>query len=147
MGGVDLHDQLRAKYPSGRNSKKWWRYLFWFLLDSAIVNSFVLYNEWSTRETKKRRYTHLDLRRELLKELIGGYRKRKHRDRDDAVDRPALMPVENIVCLRDVRPNAKWTTCTYHKTRVGNRSDTVYGCKVCNVHLCKECHVVYHQEL
>ncbi|KAH3782836.1 hypothetical protein DPMN_160756 [Dreissena polymorpha] len=22
MGGVDLHDQLRAKYPSGRNSKK-----------------------------------------------------------------------------------------------------------------------------
>ncbi|KAH3738771.1 hypothetical protein DPMN_045414 [Dreissena polymorpha] len=35
MGGV----QLRAKYPSGRNTKKWWRYLFWFLLDLAIVNT------------------------------------------------------------------------------------------------------------
>ncbi|XP_052219931.1 piggyBac transposable element-derived protein 4-like [Dreissena polymorpha] len=125
MGGVDLHDQLRAKYPSGRNSKKWWRYLFWFLLDSAIVNSYVLYKEWSTRETMKRRYTHLDLRRELLKELIGSYRKRKHSDRDDAVDRPALMPVENIVGPRNVRLNAKRTTCKYHKTRVGHRSDTV----------------------
>ena len=29
MCGVDRHDALRMKYDVGRNSKKWWRYLFW----------------------------------------------------------------------------------------------------------------------
>ena len=78
MGGVDLRDLVRAKYPSGRKSKKWWQYLFWFLLDSAIVNSYVLYNEWSTRQMKKKRYSHLD----FLQELIAGYRKVKRARHD-----------------------------------------------------------------
>ncbi|KAH3738931.1 hypothetical protein DPMN_045574 [Dreissena polymorpha] len=100
--------------------------------DSAAdlqTGSYVLHKEWSTRETKKRRYTHLDFRRELLKELIGGYRKRKNSDRDDAVDRPAVMPVENIVGHRNVRLNAKRTTCKYHKTRVGHPVTLYMGAK------------------
>ena len=147
MGGVDLHDQLRAKYPSGRKSKKWWRYLFWFLLDSAIVNSYVLYSEWSTRQMKKKRYSHLDFRQELLKELIGGYRKVKRTERDTTLDRPALVPVQNLSGHSNVRLNRKRTSCKYHLTRLGQRRDTVYGCNVCNVHLCKECHAGYHQSV
>jgi len=41
MRGVDLNDQLRSYYPSGRSGKKWWRYLFWFLLDVSIINALV----------------------------------------------------------------------------------------------------------
>ena len=37
MGGVDLNDQLRSYYPSGRSGTKWWRYLFWFTLDVSII--------------------------------------------------------------------------------------------------------------
>ncbi|XP_060576374.1 piggyBac transposable element-derived protein 4-like [Ruditapes philippinarum] len=36
MGGVDLHDQLRTNYDVGRNSKKWWKHLFWFLINCCI---------------------------------------------------------------------------------------------------------------
>ena len=42
MGGVDLNDQMRSYYPSGRPGKKWWRYLLWFLLDVSISDAFVL---------------------------------------------------------------------------------------------------------
>ncbi|XP_060562864.1 piggyBac transposable element-derived protein 4-like [Ruditapes philippinarum] len=54
MGGVDLQDQFRSTYPVGRNGKKSWRYIFWFLLNSAIVNAWILYSDFSTRTTKKR---------------------------------------------------------------------------------------------
>ena len=38
MGGVDLHDQNRRYYNLAQKSVKWWRYLFWFLLDATIIN-------------------------------------------------------------------------------------------------------------
>ncbi|WAR13140.1 PGBD4-like protein [Mya arenaria] len=77
MGRVDLHDQLRAKYPVSRDSKKWWRYLFWFVLNSAIVNSFILFKQASSRLNNKKRFTHLDFRQELINQLIAGFSKRK----------------------------------------------------------------------
>ena len=46
MGGVDSHDQLRMNFDVGRNGKKWWRYLFWFLLNCSVVNAFDLYREY-----------------------------------------------------------------------------------------------------
>ena len=42
MGGVDLNDQLRSYYPSGRSGTKWWRYLFWFIFDVSIINALIL---------------------------------------------------------------------------------------------------------
>ena len=43
MGGVDLADQLRQHYSIGRSSYKWYRYIFWFLMDISISNSFLLF--------------------------------------------------------------------------------------------------------
>ena len=47
MGGVDLADQQRQYFSIGR-SYKWYRYLFWFLLDVSICNSFIVYNAYRT---------------------------------------------------------------------------------------------------
>ena len=40
MGGVDLNDQQRNYYAVGRKSRKWWRYLLWFLVDVSIMLTF-----------------------------------------------------------------------------------------------------------
>uniref|UniRef100_S4RR35 PiggyBac transposable element-derived protein domain-containing protein n=1 Tax=Petromyzon marinus TaxID=7757 RepID=S4RR35_PETMA len=45
MGGVDRSDQYRSYYAVGRASKKWWRYIVWFLLNLSIVNGWLLYRE------------------------------------------------------------------------------------------------------
>ena len=42
MGGVDLSDQLLKCYEIIRKSKKWWK-TFLYLIDVAIVNSFIIY--------------------------------------------------------------------------------------------------------
>lgn len=144
MGGVDLHDQLRAKYTVGRNGKKWWRYLFWFMLNCAIVNSYFIYQQVSSRVTKKKRYRHLDYQLELVRAFIGGYSKRKRSVGDQFVNH-VLIEQENVTLHVNVHLPGRRTTCKHHMRIHNKRKETVYGCAVCNIHLCKDgCHAMYH---
>lgn len=144
MGGVDLHDQHRAKYDVGRNSKKWWRYLFWFLLNCSIVNAFIIYKLVSRRITKRKRYTHLDFRLELTRELIGGYCKRK-RSVSEFANRDGLVDTENIDGHIHGKLPGPRRTCKYHTRYLKERKETIFGCAVCQVHLCRDgCHTRYH---
>ena len=43
MGGVDKADHYAVFYSIKRKSKKWWRKLMFWLLEVAIVNSYILY--------------------------------------------------------------------------------------------------------
>ena len=44
MGGVDHADQLRECYSVGCASHKWYRYIFWYLINTSICNAFILCN-------------------------------------------------------------------------------------------------------
>ncbi|XP_053393043.1 piggyBac transposable element-derived protein 4-like [Mercenaria mercenaria] len=101
MGGVDLHDQLRVNYNIGRNGKKWWKYLFWFLFNCAVVNSYIVYKEVSTRLTKKKRFRHVDFRVELQRQLIAGYAKRKRSVGDQLGQNFPLVAQENMGSSRE----------------------------------------------
>ena len=49
MGGVDRHDQLRAAYSTFRRSKRYYFPLFYFVLDAAIVNAYIVHESISKR--------------------------------------------------------------------------------------------------
>ena len=51
MGGVDLFDQFRSYYKLELRCFKYWHPIFWFILESAMVNAWVLYCE--TMKAKK----------------------------------------------------------------------------------------------
>ena len=143
MGGVDVHDQYRACYDVGRKGKKAWRYMFWYLFNVAIINAFIMYKEASSRVTKKRRFRHIDFRLELLKQLVGGFTKRK-RSVSDAGLFEGMVEAENIGGHVNSRMDGKGRRCRYHLKHLNQRKETVYGCSVCRVHLCKECHTRWH---
>ena len=42
MGGVDHLYQMRAHYGVGRAGRKWWKYLFWGILNVDTVNAYIL---------------------------------------------------------------------------------------------------------
>src|SRR5206468_11803323 len=44
MGGVDRSDRMVRTYSSSRRSKKWWYRLFCYCIDTALANSYILYN-------------------------------------------------------------------------------------------------------
>ena len=46
MGGVDCNDQLLKYSAFSRRTLKWWKKVFFRLLNLAMVNAFVLYLEW-----------------------------------------------------------------------------------------------------
>ena len=69
MGGVDLADQLRKYYSVGRSSFKWYRYLFWFLIDVSKCNSFIMYNHYKLEQGEVK-LKQLTFRTNLAKQLI-----------------------------------------------------------------------------
>jgi len=44
MGGVDRADHYCASYHFARKSKKWWRKVFFWLLEIAVMNALIILN-------------------------------------------------------------------------------------------------------
>ena len=42
MCGVDRGDQLQSYYNIGRRSTKWWIRVFFYIVECAILNSYIL---------------------------------------------------------------------------------------------------------
>ncbi|KAK3727615.1 hypothetical protein QZH41_006004 [Actinostola sp. cb2023] len=70
MGAVDRSDQMRGYYSCGRKSKKFWRYLFFFCVDVAIVNAHFIEIQVPNHRTRSQ----LDFRVELVQDLIRDFR-------------------------------------------------------------------------
>jgi len=45
MGGVDIADQLRSYYLTQQQVRRTWMSLFFWLLDVAAINSYVIYKK------------------------------------------------------------------------------------------------------
>ena len=75
MGGVDLFDSRRKTYSCNRKSKKWWLRLIYFLLDTAVVNSYIHYKE--TPRTKP--LTLKEFVVALAENMMSAYSSRKRR--------------------------------------------------------------------
>ena len=73
MGGVDQGDQLQSNYYTGWTTRKWYRYVFWFLLNICTCNAHIL--ECVHQGNNKRKQ--LQFRLALAKQLIGNFCQRK----------------------------------------------------------------------
>ena len=154
MGGVDLNDQLRSYYPSGRSGKKWWRFIFWYLLDVSICNAFIVEGQSSHRASSRSRRSLLSFKLELAKQLIGGFcgrkkyagKKRKSTNLDNALSLP------NLPGHREVKLEGRKGACINcsvcgRRNPSGRTPETVFGCDRCGVHLCRSgCFLEYHTE-
>jgi len=46
MGGVDKFDQYNmVTYTTSKKSRRWWTKLFYYFIDTAIVNFYILYKD------------------------------------------------------------------------------------------------------
>lgn len=65
MGGVDKADQLVTYYAFSHCSKKWWKRIFFHMMEVSIVNAYIIHGLSSTK-----RITHLDFHVILAKQFI-----------------------------------------------------------------------------
>ncbi|XP_068167873.1 piggyBac transposable element-derived protein 4-like [Antennarius striatus] len=137
MKGVDLCDQLRECYQVGRPCKKWWRYFLWFYVNLCIVNAYIILRErrGGTPPTgfNGKQFSQRHFRVRLAQQLIGDYQGARGMERA-ARKRHADSPIEYGHRLE--RMSERSRRCR-NCTNKGLRHESVFGCKICNVHLCR----------
>ncbi|KAG5280755.1 hypothetical protein AALO_G00063680 [Alosa alosa] len=137
MRGVDLCDQLRECYQVGRPCKKWWRYFLWFYVNLCIVNAYVILRETRSGAPPAgfngKQFTQRHFRVRLAQQLIGDYQGARGMERA-ARKRHADSPLEYGHRLE--RMSERSRRCR-NCTNKGLRHESVFGCKICNVHLCR----------
>ena len=147
MDGVDMADQKRKLYSCSRKSKKkWYMRIFWFLLDTAVVNAHILECESPNHRParsiglkKQNVYrTQKAFITELSQQLIDMHNSRKTLGRP-STDPDASRFTKHVV---DMLPNtAQCKVCS----KPDARRRTKFGCVECNMHLCYyPCHKQYH---
>ena len=129
MGGVDRSDQLRQYYCVRLKTRKFYKYIFWFLFELTVANSYVLSRYVPSTGHLRRHF--VDHRLELAKQLISGYNSRKRRGR------PSLTPVPRQHLSLNHFPikqekRSKCHFCYKNKTLKW----TMWRCETCAKYLC-----------
>ena len=153
MGGVDLMDQQLSYYSlTQRRSLKWWKKLFWCLIDIAVINSWIIFranNPQSSIDTQ-RRYR-IELCRQLIQPLLDLKASPEcppsllvqHGRRPIAVSK--RLTGKHFAYKSDHRERC--VVCYKKKTAHGKRKDTKTSsfCPKCDVFLCiGQCFETYH---
>ena len=73
MAGVDRHDQLSSYYRIGIGSHKWWRYVFFFLVNTAVTNAWILWKKADEHPNNMKKFDQMKFRLHLADQLRGGY--------------------------------------------------------------------------
>ena len=144
MGGVDRNDQMRTYYCVRLKGRKFYKYIFWYLFDVSITNTYIL-SKYVPSYTKSSQYA--DFRVELAKKLIGDYNSRKVRGRPQAV-----------CCYQPIHFNhfpmkgPKRSKCAYCYEKKKELKWTQWRCETCSKYLChtgkqdSDCFIKYHKK-
>ena len=134
-----IGDQLIMYYGFSHRSVKWWKRVFFHLVDVVLVNSHILY-----KEATQSKITQLDFRLAVARGLIEGYTRPPHRTRHlSAPDLPLRLTERPFP---EPIPGGKRFDCIVCSNRgAGQRHTTGYRCKLCHAHLCLyPCFEKYH---
>jgi Transposase IS4 len=129
MGAVDHANQMAASYNFARKSLKWWRKMFFWSLELAVINSYILFNITQER-TQMPKASHLDYRRALITQLVGTVRHTaKRRGRPSTSDRAERLDAKtHFLGLAEKQRDC--AVCSNRKVK-GGRHLSLYFCKTC----------------
>ncbi|XP_061717571.1 piggyBac transposable element-derived protein 4-like [Cydia pomonella] len=165
MSGIDRADQMVAYYSSPRKTLRWYRKVFFHVLDLAVWNSFFIYRKYCKNNSKK--YEFVTYREDLIRQLINLtpnlkpemlMKRNKYDNRlKERTEFVASVSTENTGNLSHwpekipVRANSKKTS-NYMKCRMCTkkkiRRETCLRCKGCEEKpaLCAICFEEWHHQ-
>ena len=161
IGRVDIADQLRAGFTTQQQGLKPWRPLFYWLLDSTIINAFKLWEHQRKAKLcgkEKVRSMHHAFREalvsELLKDPFPTGPKQVYITKNTALPKIQLTrPIEIHRKVSGKRAPCtfcrwSWVTKKGRTTKVIAKSRNVYKttlvCSHCSINLCIECFDIFH---
>ena len=146
MAGVDRLDQRMSYYSFARKSVRWWRKVFFWLVEVMVVNAYTLYIQNSA--PAQRKISHKEFRRQLVLELchdqIASTLHRQPHNHDQTLER---LQGRHFPDESDVRRDFR--VCS-RRGSGGTRRLTKVVCSTCSdvPHLCLGvCFRKYHTEV
>ena len=162
MGGVDKVDQQLVDYPITRKrGKKYYKKVFFHLMDLAVWNAYIIYKkalEQSTSPGQNRPMTHLKFCHQIIRDIIakfGCHLPQKRSPGRPSTSEGSLLqytpgghfPMEVPPTEKKRNPLRKCHVCSRKRDHTGKpiRKETRYMCKSCKVPLCVvPCFENYH---
>lgn len=168
MGGIDRKDQMVAYYSSPHKTIRWYKKVFFHMLDICVWNAFYVFKKYFKNDVK---YSFLTFREELIKQLIkldnnmkgtdlfkkGSFfasrrtedKKKTQRQTFEEPRRSTQVSQkhwpEDIPVSEDSKRKVKYLNCSlcYKKKK---RKETRYRCKGCTAKtpLCATCFEEWH---
>lgn len=145
MGAVDRTDMLQSSIQSVRKSVKWYKKLFFHLLDMTLLNSHAVY-KMKTGEN----IPVADFQLKLVKELLAKYKISKPRStsrKAPDTDSPLRLTERHFISQfskdqgTNKQPRKRCVVCS----KKNIRKETTYCCPSCDVPLCViPCFKNYH---
>ena len=150
MGGVDKSDQFLSYYGFNHRTVKWWKRAAFHLLDLAVVNSYILYQQSEQTHYLSHEHFRIQLAEELL--LISGMDVSAippPSSRRISLPPPARLIERHFPSKISTR-NGKQIQldCTLCSNRKEKRKTTIYCCVKCDIALCVvPCFEHYHTRI
>ncbi len=144
MGGVDRGDQLRGYYSCRTKSRKFYKYLFYFVFDVAVTNAYILHKHFTSIATGNVK----EFRIKLAKQLISTYCTRKVPGRSSQA--PCILQLQ---CSQLPAKRGKRGRCAHCSQKYHKRTDCSWKCKECGVWLCHDgnpqtdCFYLWHKSI
>ncbi|GBN58679.1 PiggyBac transposable element-derived protein 4 [Araneus ventricosus] len=140
MGGVDLADQYRKYYDISRKSRKWWIYMFWYLLDTTVNNAYIIYSTTNFPSEKKSK-TPLDFRMSLIEAIL----------KEKRIVETCPQTIVKNKSHKRIKIDGRKKRCirciSLKRKTISNRAiESSWTCEICQVCLCVNCFGPYHNE-
>ena len=140
MGGVDRSDQMIQYYDVVRQTRKYWKTLFYHFIDLSIVNAYILHKTIFPDD----KTSHYQFRESLVRALC-------HYPVELHVTTPpgsGGRPAKDISIKHYLTPGEGTHDCVYCKTIHKKRSRSTRICSACELPFCftgtNNCFVKYH---
>lgn len=147
MGAVDKVDMQVSFVECARKSLKWYKKLFFHLIDISLYNAYILYQ---VKTGKKPQFS--DFRLNVAEQLIEKYHTPKgHMKRPPTIDHPLRLTARHFPSLvppteaKGSKTQRRCHVCSQTKLQTRKRKATRFMCKECNVALCvTPCFATFH---
>lgn len=145
--GVDKQDQMASYYPFQRKTVKWWKKMFFHLFEMGIINAHKLYKINNPDKRVSLRDFLITLAEELPAQLDENplpppAAMEPNRHQEGKGHFPTAIPATE----NKAKPYRKCAHCSNKPDPNGKkpRRETRWLCLVCQVPLCVECFLPYH---
>jgi hypothetical protein len=151
MGGVDITNQLRAVYETHQKAWHSWWPLFYWCLDTALVNAYRISHIIHVKRQLPQ-ITHSEFREALYKELfIQGRQEQKHKyEYESKLKLKPGLKDDHKAIQGEKQQYCHWYKLQEKKQHGLRISQTHFTCQLCHIPLCKpglnNCWKAFHSQ-